>query len=127
MTFERHTLAAVLAGSVALAAGAPVSAHGSGGAAVAGLFGGMLLGNALHAQREEAYRSGYDAGAYAAPPPPRAYYNEPPPPTVVVQQPAASAGGSVEQRLEELKSLQSKGLISEQDYASRKKAILDSL
>ena len=43
------------------------------------------------------------------------------------QQPPANAGGTVEQRLDELKNLQSKGLIYEQDYASRKKAILDSL
>jgi len=121
MKFNKRSVAATLAASTALGIAGP--AWADGGAAVAGLFGGMLLSNAIHSGRESAYRSGYDAGRYEPAPP--AY--SPPPQTVYVQSPAPSGGRTAEQRIAELNGLREKGLISEGDYASRKKAILDSL
>ena len=118
MKFKKRALAATLAASTTFGVSAPVWADAGG--AVAGLFGGMILGNAMRASRDSeqqsAYQSGYSAGSYSAPPR-----------TVIVQQPASSGKKSVEQRIEELDDLHKKGLISETEYASRKKAILDSL
>ena len=120
MKFKKRTLAATLAASTALG-GVAAPAWADGGGVAAGLFGGMILGSAIRGQREmeqrQAYSAGYSQGAYAAPPPQ----------TVIVQQPASGGAGSVEQRITELNSLHAKGLISDSEYSSRKKAILDSL
>jgi len=123
MKFTNRILAATaVATTMMLGVSDPAWAHRGGGRVAAGLFGGMLIGSALRAnrdyERESAYRSGYAAGAYSEPPPPR---------TVVIQQPVAGGGGSAESKLTELADLQRKGLISEQEYQSKKKAILDAM
>ncbi len=46
---------------------------------------------------------------------------------LVVQQPATSGGRSVESCIAELNDLHAKGLITDAEYASQKKAILDTL
>ena len=116
MRFKKRSLAATLATTTALSVSGP--AWADGGDVAAGLFGGMILGGAIRsnqqAQQRSAYQSGYSQGSYSAPPQ-----------TVVVQQPAQ--GKSAEQRISELNDMHRKGLISESEYSSRKKAILDSL
>lgn len=118
MNFKKRTLAATLAATATLGVSGPAWADGGGVAA--GLIGGMVLGSAIRGNREaqqrQAYQSGYSQGSY-----------QQPPQTVVVQQPAPNGGKSAEQRISELNDLHSKGLISDSEYASRKKAILDSL
>jgi len=117
MKFRKRTLAATLVASGALGVSAPVWADAGGVAA--GLLGGMVLGRAINESRQDdrasAYNSGYSAGSYSAPP------------QTVYVQPAAPSQPSVEQRVAELDSMHKKGLISDSEYSSRKKAILDSL
>lgn len=118
MKFEKRTLATTLAASTVLGMAGP--AWADGGEVAAGLFGGMLLGRAIQQNRQveqsSAYQSGYSAGSYSAPPPQ----------TVYIEQPESS-GGSAEQRLRELTALHDKGMISDKEYATRRKAILDSI
>jgi hypothetical protein len=77
----------------------------------------MILGSAIRGSREQEqrqnYSSGYNAGQNSAPR------------TVVVQQPPRQ--NSAESRIRELDDMHNKGLISNSEYTSRKKAILDSL
>ena len=118
MNFKKRTLAATLAATATLGVSGPAWADAGGVAA--GLFGGMVLGSAIRGNREaekrQAYQSGYNQGSY-----------QQQPQTVVVQQPAPSGGRSAEQRIAELNDMHKKGLISESEYSSRKKAILDSM
>lgn len=114
MKFKKRALAATIAASTSLGVAGPAWADGGGVAA--GLIGGMVIGGAVRSNREAEQRQAYQAG-----------YNSAPPQTVVVQQPAPSGGNSAEQRIAELNDLHKKGLISNEEYASKKKAILDSL
>lgn len=118
MKFKKRTLAATLAATTSLGVSGPAWADAGGVAA--GLIGGMVLGSAVRGQREQeqrrAYQSGYNQGSY-----------QQQPQTVVVQQPAASGGKSAEQRIRELNDMHQKGLITDSEYSSRKKAILDSM
>jgi len=117
MNFKKRTLAATLAATTSLGVSGPAWADAGGVAA--GLFGGMILGSAVRGQREQqqrqAYQSGYNQGSYEQPR------------TVVVQQPAPSGGKTAEQKIAELNDMHKKGLISESEYSSRKKAILDAM
>jgi hypothetical protein len=121
MKFSKRTMAATLAASTTLGVAGPAWADGGGVAA--GLFGGMLLEGAIRSNRDyerrSAYESGYSMGAYS----------QPPQRTVVVQQQpvAGGGGGSAEQKLTQLANMKQKGLISEQEYQAKKKAILDAM
>lgn len=121
MKFKKRTIATTLAASTMLGGmGSPAWAD-EGGAAALGLFGGMVLGNAMQrnrqADRNAAYQSGYSQGRSQQPQ------------TVIIEQPPSqqSGGGSVEQRIRNLESLYQKGLISEQEYRARRQEIIDSL
>ena len=123
MKFQKRTLAATLTASTAIGVSGPAWADGD---AAAGLFGGMMLGTMMSESRNEgrqqqAYQSGYSAGQQ----------QQQQPRTVVVQQPAQQpslpAAPSAEQRMRELKSLHSQGLITDSEYEARRKQILDSL
>ncbi len=116
MKFTKRTLAATLTASAALGVAGPAWADGKG--AVAGLMGGMMLGQAINQGRQQqAYQSGYAAGTQSSQP--RTVYVE--------RQPAPRAAPTAERRLDELNRLHAKGMISDSEYATRRKAILDSL
>ncbi len=125
MKFQKRTLAATLTASAAIGVAGP--AWADGGDAAAGLFGGMMLGTMMsesrnQGRREDAYRSGYSAGQAQQQQPRTVYIQQQP-----AQQPALPAAPSAEQRLRELKSMHSQGLITDSEYQTRRKQILDSL
>ena len=128
MKFQKRTLAATLTASAAIGVAGP--AWADGGDAAAGLFGGMMLGTMMsesrnQGRREDAYRSGYSAGQAQQQQPRTVYIQQQP--AQQPAQPALPAAPSAEQRMTELKSLHSKGLISDSEYQARRKQILDSL
>ena len=49
------------------------------------------------------------------------------PSTVVVQQPVQSSGSSTEQKMQELQDMYNKGLISHDEYAQKKQALLNNM
>ena len=49
------------------------------------------------------------------------------PSTVVVQQPLQSSGSSTEQKMQELQDMYNKGLISYDEYAQKKQALLNDM
>ena len=119
MKFNRRTLAATLTASSALGLAGP--AWADGGDVAVGLMGGMMMSHAINEGRQQqSYQSGYSAGAQSSQP--RTVYVERRPAA-----PAAPAAPTAEQRIGELNRLRSKGLITDSEYAARKKAILDSL
>ena len=127
MKFQKRTLAATLTASAAIGVAGP--AWADGGDAAAGLFGGMMLGTMMsesrnQSSRQDAYQSGYSAGqSQQQQQQPRTVYIQQQP----AQQPALPAAPSAEQRLRELKSMHSQGLITDSEYQTRRKQILDSL
>ena len=113
--------AAALTAAASLALPGPAEAGGKAGAAALGLFGGYMLNEMVHSNRQQ----------QQAPPPrsePQVIYVQPqqqqaaPPP-----QQQAPAQMTVEQRLQRLESLRAQGLISEQEYQSQRQAVLNSL
>jgi len=115
---------AIVFGSVTLtAAGLSLPAYADGAGA---FLGGMITSRVLGNMRERTEAEQVQAAAAT---------RQAQQPQVVYQQapqsaPASSGGGggkSVEQRLKELDSLASQGYITKQEYAARKKAIVDSI
>ena len=94
----------------------PVAQADGAGAFVGGMMAARVMNNMERRTEAEEYQ---------------AYQSRQQPQTVVVQQPPAQAGGSgqasVEQRLATLDRLAANGQISEQEYQSRRKAILDDI
>jgi len=88
---------------------------GSGGAFVGGLVAGHVVGGFV--RRDKARTAAAVNQSYSQPT------------TVVVQEaaPAPSASKTVEQRLADLDDLAKKGIITKDEYAARRKAILDSI
>jgi hypothetical protein len=114
MKFKKRTLTTTLVATTVLGmGGGPAWADEGRGAA---LFGGMVIGGAMQrnrqAQQSSAYQSGYSQGQASAAPPPQA---------------AQSGGSSAEARLKNLDSLYRDGLISKEEYTTRRKGILDEL
>ncbi len=88
---------------------------GSGGAFIGGMIAGHVVGGFVRRDRARTNAAVHQA------------YSQPT--TVVVHEaaPAPSAKKSVEQRLDELDDLAQKGIITKDEYAARRKAILDSI
>ena len=92
-------------------------AKADGGAFIGGMVAGHILGGFVRRDKE---RTQAQTQAYRPPPAQPTYQAYRPPP-------AQPGPRSVEQRIRELESSASKGIISKQEYQARRKAILDSI
>ncbi len=92
-------------------------AKAGGGSFIGGMVAGHMLGGFI---RRDKARTQAQTQAYRPPPAQPTYQAYRPPP-------AQPDRGSVEQRIKELESLASKGIISKQEYQARRKAILDGI
>ena len=81
-------------------------AKAGGGSFIGGMVAGHIVGGFIRRDKERTQAQTYQA------------YRPPP---------AQPDRGSVEQRIKELESLASKGIISKQEYQARRKAILDGI
>lgn len=107
----------LLLGTAASLAVNPQSAHaGSGGAFVGGLIGGHVLTNMARRSERRTQAAEYQAYSRPAPAPQPAPAAQP-----------QSASRTPQQRLDTLDQLAAKGMISKQEYQSRRKAITDGL
>ncbi len=88
---------------------------GSGGAFIGGLVAGHVVGGFVRRDKARTAAAGNQS------------YSQPT--TVVAREaaPAPSASKSVDQRLDELDDLAQKGIITKDESAARRKAILDSI
>lgn len=102
-------------GTVGSMAVNPQSAHaGSGGAFVGGLIGGHVLTNMARRSERRTEAAEYQAYSRPAPAPQPAPAAQP-----------QSASQTPQQRLDTLDQLAAKGIISKQEYQTRRKAITD--
>lgn len=115
---RRLALAAVAPALVIGLAASPARAHNDWGLPlVGGLVGGYGLSYLMNKQKEERPAPTYVAPVYAAP----AYAAPPAPPS------AASTAAGIEHQLNVLDDLAAKGYITQQEYQSRRQALLNQL
>lgn len=135
-SFKKYsTIIAIGALAIAITPGDTGSARAgfSGSSFLGGMLASHVVGGFVRRDRartqmeaQRTYRQPAPQPQYAAPQPqyaaPRPQYAAPPP-----RRAAAPAAKSVEQRIKELQTLSNQGLISKQEYQTRRKAILDSI
>ncbi len=113
-------LPAVILVSTGLLTAFPGTAHaGKGTAFLGGLIGGSVLTNMVNRSERRTEAAEY-----------RAYSRPAPAPTVVrapAPAPASSQGSSVQDRLDTLDKLAANGMITKEEYQTRRQAIIDSL